>query len=466
MNNLTIKGGDISGFGDSDEGYGGGLRIVEGTLVLDNVTVSESKAFNGGAIFLDFGNLTATNSALLNSTAQDFGGAIYCDSPDVINLTSTNIEGNTAISRGGIYKYSGQIQVGQSSFISNQASTEGGAIYTGVDASVSISNTSFTKNSSQNKGGAMFCTDSQVTLNNCTLGSSDAADANTAAESGALYIDGAQTSKTFTISNASAFTKNTATEKGGGVFNHSAGTLSVSQTTFSGNRATDGSSNNGYGGGLYVDGSGTTSLDKTTLDGNSASNSGGAISFDNDAATLNLTNSTLSNNSSNVKGGGLMAANGTLNISNATFNGNICTGGSNGNGGAVYLGESSSSAFCEMKNVTLFGNSARINGGGLYYHEGALAVKNCLLAGNSATTSNDFYNFNGNNLQDLGYNIVQFQEANVPVETIVFDAPTDILYNAGAGEWQKNDVATPSQNLNISALAGNGEFTQTMAIEC
>lgn len=48
ISNMTIKGGDISGNGNTDAGTGGGIYLRSGTLNLSNSTVSGSKAFSGG----------------------------------------------------------------------------------------------------------------------------------------------------------------------------------------------------------------------------------------------------------------------------------------------------------------------------------------------------------------------------------------------------------------------------------
>ena len=93
---------------------------------------------------------------------------------------------------------------------------------------------------------------------------------------------------------------------GGGI--HNRGTLTIANSTLSGNSA-----DWGMGGGIF-NRSGTLTISNSTLSGNSASNGGG---ISNANGTLTISNSTLSGNS----GRGIFNY-GTLTISNSTLSGN------------------------------------------------------------------------------------------------------------------------------------------------
>ncbi|MCX7791115.1 MAG: CSLREA domain-containing protein [Chloroflexaceae bacterium] len=131
------------------------------------------------------------------------------------------------------------------------------------------------------------------------------------------------TLRNLTITNAST------PLSGGGVVN--SGTLTVSNSTFSGNSA-------GSGGGIVNLSSGTLTVINSTFSGNSA-NFGGGI--DNAGGTVTVTNSTFSGNSANVRGGGIYNNPGsTLTVTNSTFSGNGATNGGGGvfvNGGNATL---------------------------------------------------------------------------------------------------------------------------------
>jgi hypothetical protein len=162
-------------------------------------------------------------------------------------------------------------------------------------------------------------------------------------------------------------------EVGGGIFNHSTGTLNIVNGIVSGNSVTG--NTKGFGGGIF-----------------------------NQVGTLNITNSTLSGNFATSFGnpqggseGGAIFNQGTLNITNSTLSGNFVNGvGGGGNGGAI-LNQLRGTVI--ITNSTLSGNSAsssmagNINGGvsngGAIRNDdrsiitGTVKVANSLIAGNT-----------------------------------------------------------------------------------
>jgi hypothetical protein len=153
---------------------------------------------------------------------------------------------------------------------------------------------------------------------------------------------------------------------GGGINN--SGTLTVANSTLSGNSSTV-----GLGG--AIDSSGTLTVTNSTISGNSSAYEGGGI---NSNGTLTVTNSTLSGNSAPYFGGGIYFYSGTLTVTNSTLSGNSATG--LGGGIYNYIGT------LTVTNSTLSGNSAPNSyGGGIYNQAGPLAVTNSTLSGNSAT---------------------------------------------------------------------------------
>ncbi len=89
------------------------------------------------------------------------------------------------------------------------------------------------------------------------------------------------------------------------------------------------------GGGIYNNG-GTLTVTNSTLSGNSApyvGTSGGGII--NNGGTLTVSNSTLSGNSANYAGGGIENIRGTLTVTNSTLSGNSVTDLDYGSGGGI-----------------------------------------------------------------------------------------------------------------------------------
>ena len=82
------------------------------TVALDRLTIANGNKVNGdgGGIFINLGNLTLTNSTLLNNTAVR-GGAI-CNNGGTVTITNSTFSGNTANSGGGgINNLSGNLSI-------------------------------------------------------------------------------------------------------------------------------------------------------------------------------------------------------------------------------------------------------------------------------------------------------------------------------------------------------------------
>jgi hypothetical protein len=197
--------------------------------------------------------------------------------------------------------------------------------------------------------------------------------------------------------------------------------LSITNSSLSGNSASYYYYYLGNGGGIYN--SGTLTLTSSTLSGNRAG-SGGGIS---NSGTLTITNSTLSSNSA-VSGGGIYNAgsyfssscsqfgcysttgnNGTVAVNNSTISDNSAVAGdgnSASSGGGIY-----NRGKFTLTNSTLSGNSAVGNGGGLYNeggyfnsfcswfgcygttgNGGTVAVSNSTISDNSAVAGGGIYN--------------------------------------------------------------------------
>jgi hypothetical protein len=131
-------------------------------------------------------------------------------------------------------------------------------------------------------------------------------------------------------------TGNTATA-GGGIFNN--GTLNLTRCTVNGNQASNtaaiaAAETNpdvtvaSNGGGIWNDTNASLTVSSSTINGNTATNLGGGI-FNNTSATLMLTDSTLSGNTAGTGGGGIDNQ-GTATITSSTIASNTATSGGGG----------------------------------------------------------------------------------------------------------------------------------------
>ncbi len=174
----------------------------------------------------------------------------------------------------------------------------------------------------------------------------------------------------------------------GGIFTIPAGvTVQLQDVTLRNGRAA--------GGGGAISNNGALTLLRTTLTGNASvagaggAGLGGAILSHGTGSSLTIADSTVANNSAQSSGGGI-AAGGTLAFTNVTIAGNRSVSDF---GGGVYL---FSDARGTIGNATIAGNSAALQGGGLFGESTLFIgvpprVTNSILAGNSAPSRPDCF---------------------------------------------------------------------------
>jgi len=171
-----------------------------------------------------------------------------------------------------------------------------------------------------------------------------------------------------TVANGSAFI-------GGGVDN--AGTLTITNSTFSGNSAGAG------GGGAIFNNIGPLTITNSTFSGNSTSGIGGAIRNHSGQVTIASTN--FSGNSAGAGGGGaIFNYIGPFTIIDSTLSGNSALGGG---GGIKNIG------MLTVTNTTFSGNSAGAGGG--IFNDGTLTIHKSKITDNSAAEGGGIFNASG-----------------------------------------------------------------------
>ena len=178
---------------------------------------------------------------------------------------------------------------------------------------------------------------------------------------------------TLTLSN-STVSGNNADEIGGGIYNANGGTAMLTNITVSGNDV-------GVDGGGIFSG-GTLTLTNSTVTGNNAGDDAGGI-FNVTGGTMTLTNSTVSGNNAGDGGGGIRNS-GTLTLTNSTVSGN----NAGGDGGGIYnfLGTANSFNSTITDNRSDAGLSGTGIGGGVHNDAAAtFTFQNTILAGNFET---------------------------------------------------------------------------------
>ena len=271
--------------------YGGGIYLSsDGTITVSGSTLTGNSAHNGGAVFANGGTFTlAAGSVVSGNSVTNNGGGLYSNSSAMV-ISESTLVGNTAANTGGAIRSVGALEI-TSSVIGeagngNSAGDDGGGVYhsSGV---LTVTSGVFAGNSATNDGGAAFLSGT-VTFNGVTL------TGNGARNGGGAFVVGGSLG----VDMGSLVAANTATNRGGGLYNDANGSLTVTASTLSGNSALEdgGGIDNGgnlavtasallnnsaanEGGGLYNDNSGANAVHGSCLVGNSAASGSGAFSI-------------------------------------------------------------------------------------------------------------------------------------------------------------------------------------------
>jgi uncharacterized repeat protein (TIGR01451 family) len=210
------------------------------------------------------------------------------------------------------------------------------------------------------------------------------------------------------------------------IFNVASGAVRISGLTIS-----NGNGGAGFGGGILYGSSSTLTVNNSTISGNSAA--GGAGISNSAGGTLTVTNSTISvNPAGTLGGGGIFSGSGVLNVTNSTIAGNSA---SDGGGGGISSGGTATIANSTISNNSTTGGA---DGGGIR-NAGTVNSRNSIIAGNTASSGGP--DFSGT-LNSQDYNLI----GNTSGATI-------------SGTTTHNIT---NQSANLGALGNNGGPTQTM----
>ena len=361
--------------------------------------VQEANAFAGDdTIILPAGTYTLT----LTGSGEDKSATGDLDITSNITITgagisATTIDGNGAVIKENIFsiKYV-TVQFNLSSLKltgGKGLSSTGGAITSiGSLGSIDLSSVEISNNTSLGAGGIFIHSDGNLTISDSVISNNSTSDC-----------------------------------AGGGILFDGSGILKISNSTISNNSLTAKScnqSNGGAGLGYYATGSTSEAIISTsTFSGNSAGQAtGGGISLFSlvQGVIVDISNSTISGNSSASKAGGIIVG---------TDNGNIVL--------SVY-------------STTIANNSAPYGGGVyVYSNSGSILpeIKNSILATNTATTlGNDCYG----SLTSNGYNF--------------FGDVKDCTVTINTGDQAGDSSGTGKIDPTLGVLQSNGGSTFTQAL--
>ena len=277
---------------------GGGISLctsssgsVNGKLILEDSSVTENKAQNGGGIYVNLSNLVMKNTVLTSNTAtMEGGGAIYAKGA-AVEITDCTLTGNEAKTGGAICA---ENDGSTGSTVNITGGTIGG---TTEDEANKATGT----DSGNGFGGAVFVKGATVNINGCTL------EGNKAKNGGGVYMEGGNCTLNGSLKN---------------------------------NKTTELASS--YGGGIYLKNGTLTMKTGAEISGSEASVSGGGVYIsarDGGAASFTMEGGTISgckvSSAYSVDGGGVCVevAQGSTGTANFIMQGGSITGCEASSGG-------------------------------------------------------------------------------------------------------------------------------------
>ncbi len=232
--NVSISGLTVS---NGKAQTGGGIRVQDETLSLDDVALTGNTAIaSGGGLFADGFAMTLSvrNSTISGNIARVGGGVYSEDTKGVTTFENVVVDGNTASDKGGglfFYDPDNDVIINNATITNNTAQKGGGVyLYSQDGGSFTISNSSISGNNATTGGGGVYLydIDRPVSISNSTISG------NSAANGAGINID--RISAPAVISN-STISGNIATGAGGGVRLARGGGLTIKHSTITANSA-------------------------------------------------------------------------------------------------------------------------------------------------------------------------------------------------------------------------------------
>ncbi len=322
------------------ENYGGGVRVVSGTV--SNCIVTGCRSGNGGGIYVTQGSVL--DSRFFSNFATNLGGGLRVHSSGTVNIMRSEFSGNVASNNVGGGLYIGGNTIVDMCLLSSNSATQGGGAHAASGGWILNTTSSYNtavSAGSGNAGGGLFL-DGGAIASNCLVTAN--ASINGGGAAGVRLGTGELLN--------SVVSNNTDSYRGAGVYvyGNAAGPYAVKNCTIVNNVSGN------YGGGLYI----------TTK---SSYNEG------------IVENCTIAYNVS-TRGGGLLAAAATpaLKMRNCLVYGNY-PGGLRLENIGVWTGY--------VENCTVFGNGGAAGAG--IYMLGTNPVRNTIVWSNHPTATAEIF---------------------------------------------------------------------------
>jgi predicted outer membrane repeat protein len=225
--NVSVSGADYI--------YGGGAIAFEndadGTITGTTFTTNDA-ANDGGAIYVyDGDDLALTDCTFTGNTTDATGGAITFWTNNTLDVVGTTFTSNTSLTGGAITAWEWDASVGldvtTSSFASNVSTGYGGAIYVNIGDTVNVTDSTFSANDGY-AGGGLFVYDNTGAA--VTAYRNWFCENTADTDGGAVWVYSLDTGQTHRIA-SNFFVENVALDEGGALYVSTSSTLDVTNNT-------------------------------------------------------------------------------------------------------------------------------------------------------------------------------------------------------------------------------------------
>ena len=296
-------------FSQNHAGWVGAIAITgNANLTIINSMFTENKANSSGVIYGD-GEVNIFNSVFMNNSADSQAGVIGVTGGKV-NIKDSDFTNNNAGRAGVVGVEEGTVIIEDSYFADNTATEEAGVIATTGTGNITIISSEFEVNSAY-IAGVVGAENGTITLKDSKFTK------NTAQHfAGVIGLRGTATvdvinSQCHTLCiDSSVFIKNNADYAG--VIGASYGLVSVKNSVFDQNSAI-------HGGVMLINGTGTLNITDSNFTNNKAFNASGVVYAN---GNVNIDNSKFENNTAEIRAGVIGSTGRAVNITKSVFTNN------------------------------------------------------------------------------------------------------------------------------------------------
>jgi parallel beta-helix repeat protein len=166
---LHITNGDAAGLGGrSSTDVGGGVYVINATVIISNNRMFSNTAQYGGGLYLHDSDVTLSGNTVTDNTVSERGGGLYLWSSDATLSGNAVMSNTTGYSGGGLFlQFSDNATLSGNAVISNTAQVGGGLYLWGSDAT--LTNNVVADNQATSSGSGLEIRDSSPSLLHTTI---------------------------------------------------------------------------------------------------------------------------------------------------------------------------------------------------------------------------------------------------------------------------------------------------------